>query len=124
MKRSAYLALCFALTLPGLGSSAQSQTTPGCTDHCYGNYSTRANYCYEKYGGYNYDAELCIMNEWEAYQDCLRGCEEYSSNNTSPNPLAIRQSARANGRPASDVSQAEKIVDPELLPFGGVIVVG
>lgn len=68
------LIAAFAL-VSTFGSGASAQTIEGCSSQCYQTYSVRAEYCYARYGGYNYDAELCIMNEYEAYIDCIRNCE-------------------------------------------------
>ena len=75
MKVSRILQLSALAIISTFSSAASGQTVMDCTMQCYHVYNIRVAYCYERYGGYNYDAELCIMNEWDTLDACVRDCE-------------------------------------------------
>ena len=80
MKALAILPLAAAAMIFSFSTPAGAQTLESCNAQCQQTYDTRANYCYTRYGGYNYDAELCIMNEYDVLIDCQRECEfQYGS---------------------------------------------
>lgn len=59
------------LLLPSTQAKANYQ---GCVNQCYQIYETRFNYCYSRHGGNSYEAELCMLGEYEAWMDCLNNC--------------------------------------------------
>lgn len=65
-------------------SAPASAQYEGCVAQCYQVYNYRFNYCYERHGGNTYEAELCMLNEYDVYMDCLNGCSSTYGYNAMP----------------------------------------
>jgi hypothetical protein len=79
--------------LLGFASPASAQVQ-GCIDQCYQTYNARWLYCIERYGGHGYDAELCMLNEYDVLVDCMNNCGTTYGANTRTDKRAPRFMAR------------------------------
>ncbi|MCH2237745.1 MAG: hypothetical protein MK060_07690 [Blastomonas sp.] len=88
-----FLVSSVSCCLLGLASPASAQVQ-GCIDQCYQTYNTRWLYCIQRYGGHGYDAELCMLNEYDVLVDCMNNCGTTYGANTRTDKRFPRFMAR------------------------------
>ncbi len=70
-----FIILTSIIVAVGLQAPANAQSIlESCLSQCQQTYDTRWAYCIGRYGGHNYDAEICQLGEYEILVDCQNNC--------------------------------------------------
>lgn len=84
-----------SILVAGLLTSTSVNANPlleGCRNQCWNNYQARMAYCWNRHGGLSYEAEWCMIDEYDVYMSCMNDCEttygsQASLNFQSAHPL-------------------------------------
>jgi hypothetical protein len=86
----------FILILAIIASTSVNANTllEGCKNQCWNNYQTRMAYCMNRHGGHSYEAEWCMIDEYDVYMSCMYDCETTYGPQASLNSQSRNASAK------------------------------